>query len=42
MIASAVRIVPSVVTVKIVVAANRAIDALNAESQDDVSTLLSC
>ena len=42
MIASAVRIVPSVVTVKIVVIANRATDASNVESQDDVSTLLSC
>lgn len=37
-----VRIVPSVVTVKIVGTANRAIDVSNAESQDDVRTLLNC
>ena len=42
MIASAVRIVPSAVTVKIVITVNRVIDASNAESQDDVKTLLSC
>lgn len=42
MIASAVRTALNVVIVKIVITVNRVIDASNAESQDDVKTLLSC
>ena len=42
MIVLVVRTALNVVTVKIVITANRAIDASNVENQDDVRTLLSC